>query len=456
MKNIIISTIVFIVGAAALFSCQKEFVYVFAEVGPELSVESYSESAYMGGKVAFSVTISDEDFDLSTLKAQLYFDLDMVSDTTIRTTENGTYDGVLEVPFMANIPNGNASLVFVGQNVGQAITRDTVMVSIIRPVFDYLTLTTSDGDEYTMLSTGEDYEYAVTGDFPAQCDAIITSSPIEGTDKVITFGWDGSAVAVDAETEIPFSNSVDGYTISFNTYSFEAAPFLTIYVNGVAASMSSAGLYEAVVSLTQNEEFQISGYDPGFSGWTIDPDFIETVDDSGTYKFLPVDGLYKVTVDFNNLFFKFETMQSQTEYATLNEDGSGAVWLIGSTCVGKPTTAQGASWDPETGGLCLAQMETGIHQITLVAGTQLTTDEINFKFFHQKSWGGEFGGGTISTTSPLVTIGESDGNINLADGVTLEEGVAYRFTVDLTNTEVDTSGDNMVMTGAVLYVDIVE
>ena len=218
------------------------------------------------------------------------------------------------------------------------------------------------------------------------------------------------------------------------------------------ASMTDDGNYEAVVNLTQDGEFQVSGYSENFSDWTIDPDFIEMTSESGTFRFLPVDGMYKITMDMANKFFKFEAMKSSTELATLNEDGTGAVWLIGSTCVGKPTISQGASWNPENGGLCLAQIEPGVHQITLVAGVQLTTSDIDFKFFHQKTWGGEFGGGTITTDSPLITIGESDGNIHLADGVTLEAGGVYRFTVDLTNATVDNSGDNMVMSGAVLSV----
>ena len=439
-------------GAALAVSCKQEFEYKFAEKGPDLTVSSFSESAYMGGSLSFSVDINDDDFDLSTLKAKLYFDQDMVSDTTIRTKTDGTYEGVLEVPFLANIPNGTASLVFEAQNVGQAITADTVAVAVSRPEFEYLTLVTSDGQQYRMESTGTAYEYAVEGSFPAQCNAVIESPAVPGTENVLHFGWSSGAVALDGESEIPFSYSASGYTITFNTLTFEASPFVTIEIAGTVASMTDDGNYEAVVNLTQDGEFQVSGYSENFSDWTIDPDFIEMTSESGTFRFLPVDGMYKITMDMANKFFKFEAMKSSTELATLNEDGTGAVWLIGSTCVGKPTISQGASWNPENGGLCLAQIEPGVHQITLVAGVQLTTSDIDFKFFHQKTWGGEFGGGTITTDSPLITIGESDGNIHLADGVTLEAGGVYRFTVDLTNATVDNSGDNMVMSGAVLSV----
>lgn len=450
MNRIVKISVCLLAGCMSMLSCQKEFKYVFADKGPDLKVNSFSESAYMGGEIEFSVDISDSDFDLSTLKAQLFFDQDMVSDTTIRTRQNGTYTGKLSIPFLANIPDGNASLVFVGQNVGQAITKDTVEVAVSRPEFSYLTLKTED-QTYRMEKTSA-YTYSATGDFPAQCNAVIESSEVPGTDRTLTFGWNGTEVEVGAESEIPFSNSVQGYTITFNTKTFEASPFITIYVNGEKAKMVDGNNYSAVVSLKQNGSLQITGYDHGFSDWRIDPDYIETVDDAGEYTFLPVDGLYKVNIDFANKFFKFEAMKSTSELATLNADGTGAVWLIGDTKVGKPTMAQGASWSPEAGGLCLSQIEPKKFQITLVAGVQLATDAIDFKFFHQKTWGGEFGGGTLTTDSQLVTVGETDGNIHLADGVTLELGGVYRFVLDLTAATVDNSGSNMVMSGAVLSV----
>ena len=453
MKKIIKTAIVSLAAASALVSCQKEFEYVFAEEGPDMTVESSSEAAYMGGRLTFSVNVSDSDFDLSTLKAQLLFDKDVVADTTIRTKTSGTYEGWLNVPFLKDIPDGNASLVFLAQNVGQAITADTVYVAVTRPEFEYLTLTTSDGTEYRMMPTGEKHTYAVEDDFPAQCNATIKTTPVPDTDNVLNFGWASGAVALDATGEIPFSYSQRGYTITFNTMTFEASPFVTIEVNGTTTTMTDSGNYQAVVSLTKGGTIEFSGYEQGFADWNLDPDYIEATDNPNMFTFLPMDGLYKITLDMANKYFLFEAMKSQTEYATLNEDGTGAVWLIGGTCVGKPTLAQSASWNPEAAGYSLAQVEKGIHQITLVAGVQLTTTNVDFKFFHQKTWGGEFGGGTITTDSPLLTIGESDGNIHLAEGVELENGGVYRFTLDLTNTTVDNSGSNMVMKGAVLSLE---
>ena len=75
--------------------------------------------------------------------------------------------------------------------------------------------------------------------------------------------------------------------------------------------------------------------------------------------------------------------------------------------------------------------------MTVVAGEQIKSDDINFKFFHQQGWGGEYKNDALSTTSDLVFIGDGTngrdaGNLGLVKGKSLENGVAYRFTVDVT------------------------
>lgn len=52
-------------------------------------------------------------------------------------------------------------------------------------------------------------------------------------------------------------------------------------------------------------------------------------DPAGGFKFLAVDGLYKLTVETKNEFIRVEAMKDKSNLATLNSDGTGAVWLIG-------------------------------------------------------------------------------------------------------------------------------
>lgn len=451
MRQSIKVSIAVLAGILTLSSCKKEFEYVFADHGPDVVVNSYSESAYMGSVIGFSVAISDPEFALSTLKSELYFDAVAVNDVTIRTKEQGTYEGEIAVPLMADIPDGTATLVFTGTNVGQGQTvLDPVEVSVTRPDFEYLTLRTEEGQEYRMDRI-EKYVYSVTELFPVNVNAIIEAPAIAEGEDPVSFGWNGTEIDAESDGMIPFSNGVAGeYEVTFNTFSFEGSPFVTLTINDEETTMIDTDTYEAVLDLVQGQTVTVDGYVPGFEDWTIDPDWFETVSD-GEYRFLAVDGKYKIIIELDNKFFRVEAMKSDTELATLNADGTGAVWLIGDANVGKPTMEQGASWSPELGGLCLAQIEPKKYQITLTAGINILTDAVDFKFFHQKTWGGEFGGGTITSQSPLFISGESDGNIHIAEGQTLELGAVYRFVLDLTAATYDASASKM--SGAILTVE---
>lgn len=446
MKEILFKSGIALLLLAALTGCKKKFQEnEQTENGPQITVNSYSQTAVMGGKVNFSVAISDSEFELSTLKATLLFDETPVDDITIRTKEAGTYTGTLQVPFLANIPDGTASLQLVAQNTGLGKTTLSKDVAISRPVFAYLTLTDETGHEYRM-EHGEGFNYAVTADFPSEVKATITTPPVSDGEAGLTFGFLSGAIALGGTEPIPFSNGVAGnYTISFNTLTFEGAPFTKLSINGANAAMVDANNYAAIINLTQNGEVKIEGYVPGFQDWTIDPDFLEATSVDGTYKFLAMDGLYRFNIGVADKFFKVEAMSSETEYAKLSEDCSGTLWLIGGDCYGKPAIWS-YSWNPEQCGLCFAQVSRKVHQLTFVAGVQLKTNAIDFKFFGQKTWGIEFGGAN-TTDSGLITIGASDGNIHLAEGIKLDIGGIYRLTVDLNAASVN---DNKI-TGAMVH-----
>jgi hypothetical protein len=144
-------------------------------------------------------------------------------------------------------------------------------------------------------------------------------------------------------------------------------------------------------------------------------------------------------------------MKSATALGTLNADGTGeAIWAIGDMSIGKPATKNGASWSPENGGLCLARVADKKFQITLVGGVSLNATKFDFKLFWQKTWGGEFKGpsevsgagyGRISTTSVIVMVNATSGNIGLVTGKKLDLGGVYRFTVDVSG-----GVDNAVLT----------
>lgn len=76
---------------------------------PTMDFQAEPSSALFGDSLPFTIKASDADVPLSTLKAQLYFSDEMVSETVIRTKVSGQeYNGKIYVPYLANIPNGTS------------------------------------------------------------------------------------------------------------------------------------------------------------------------------------------------------------------------------------------------------------------------------------------------------------------------------------------------------------
>lgn len=433
-----------LLAAACTTACKDDPELLTTDVGPEMTAVSSDASGIFGGKVGFEATMTDR-YALSTLKAQIFFDDEMVAEEVIRTKENGTYSGTVTLPFYKNVPDGEATLRLVGQNVrfGQTFVERPLAAS--RPKPDHLVFVLGE-QEYRMEPTGVDYEYAVTADFPQKPQGYITTPDLDGQGSVVTFGYSSEqgGIVSDLTEPIPFANSNAGeFTVTFNLKSFEGSPFIKLLFNDAEMTMVDNDNYSIVTTLTQNQTYTLTGVSD-FADWDIDRDFFERADASNpeALTFLPMSGMYKVTANFKHSYLRIEAMKSATELATLNEDGSGAIWAIGGMSVGKPTLKNAASWSPEQGGMCLARVADKKYQLTFVAGVSIDASSFDFKFFHQKTWGGEFGGDDISTASDLVKISDS-GNLGLAEGKTLDLGGIYRFTVDI-------SGGN---TAAVLTVE---
>ena len=433
-----------LLAAACTTACKDDPELLTTDVGPEMTAVSSDASGVFGGKVGFEATMTDR-YALSTLKAQIFFDDEMVAEEVIRTKENGTYSGTVTLPFYKNVPDGEATLRLVGQNVrfGQTFVERPLAAS--RPKPDHLVFVLGE-QEYRMEPTGVDYEYAVTADFPQKPQGYISTPDLDGLGSVVTFGYSSEqgGIVSDSTEPIPFANSNAGeFTVTFNLKSFEGSPFIKLLFNDAEMTMVDNDNYSIVTTLTQNQTYTLTGVSD-FAGWDIDRDFFERADASNpeALTFLPMSGMYKVTANFKHSYLRIEAMKSATELATLNEDGSGAIWAIGGMSVGKPTLKNAASWSPEQGGMCLARVADKKYQLTFVAGVSIDASSFDFKFFHPKTWGGEFGGDDISTASDLVKISDS-GNLGLAEGKTLDLGGIYRFTVDI-------SGGN---TAAVLTVE---
>lgn len=211
---------------------------------------------------------------------------------------------------------------------------------------------------------------------------------------------------------------------------------------------TGANTYASVLHMTQGKDYQLSGTDEWLANsWYVDPDFFSRNDD-GSLKFLPISGYYKMKADFNIGYFRIEPVNEQGNPLTYNPaDGSGCVWVIGNSGIGKPDINYAGNWGASNGWsptpdmfLPMAQIGDNVYQLTLTIGKQLKATDVNFKFFHQPGYGNDSGDefnntGTtrITTTSNLFRIDTSEnGNVKLKQGASLKEGATYVFTLDCT------------------------
>ena len=403
-------------GTLAFAACQEQTPeFKLTDVGPETTVNSCTESTYMGADIKFSVTIEDKDFALSTLKATLLYDETEVNNVTIRTKENGaTYEGTIQAPLYKEIGDGIATLVFASQNVGMGLTYDTTYVALKRPDFASLTLKTEEGAEYELAKV-EDYKYELTQEFPEKVKGVLVTPAINAEGDVITIGWDGSALSAEKTASIPFTAGVAGkYTIAVDLYTLKASPL-------------GATNVAAVYQLEQGQVMDFGGV-VDLNNWTVDYDFFEVNDDFTEVKFRAASGNYLLTYDADKLYVKAEPVDAEGNPATLAEDGTGTPWVIGAN-FGKPVIGPG--WNTTEGAYPMACIGDKLYQFTLTAPGQLAVSGADFKIFHQKGWGGEFLTPDYAeiNLAPAFEIPAADGNIK---GAALEGGKSYKLILDLT------------------------
>ena len=398
---------------------------------PVMKVQTSIGSAFMGDSLKFDVNVEDSSIPLSTVKAQLFFNDEKVSETVIRTKTNGAYAGKVHVPYYANIPNGKASLKFILQNINFTTTEEVHEVAVSRPDFPYLTFVSEKGD-YRMERTGA-YSYAVTEDFPQKIKGYIKSPVMGENGNEITFGWNNDAIAEGVTETIPFSNATGGeYTISFNSLDYSAAPFIIAYaVNGEVMQRVDDTNYSIDLSLKQGDKVVVEGFED-FDSWWTDPSYF--TGESGDLRFVPMDGTYRITANLSLNYLIVEALSGNTP-ASLQPDGTGAIWIIGDG-IGKPSVSSNAvGWNTDK-AICMAPMGNKKYRVIVEGGKTVKTNDINFKFFHQKNWGGEFKHETLRSESDLIFVGDGTngrdpGNLGLFEGKELEAGVRYSLTVDL-------------------------
>jgi hypothetical protein len=434
---------IFILTAFVLVfaACRKEYHEPEQKGNPVITPVDIPQSGHFGDSLPFTIGVGDNEIALSQLKLQLLFGETKVSEFIVRTKEAGNYSGKIPVPFLKDIPNGTATLRVILQNITTKTTVLDLPLPLTRPQFPYITLVMENGDTARLLPTANDDEYGITGTFPLKIKGYFKAPKAGANGNEITFGVEGGQVEQNSTGLIDFSSLVANYTVVFNTYSYRYGPAVRIndvpMVQIVSGPYANTGgnyqeQYYADVALSQEDSVKFDDFDD-LDNWWIDPDFFSQASKT-TLVFKAQAGKYRILANFVHHYIYAELMQDN-DLAVTGADGGGTVWVIGEG-IGKPSaTANETAWTTEK-GLCMAPIGDKKYRITGIVGKTLKPT-INFKFFYQKGWGGEFYGsantdnkGIISSTGTLIEVA-LDGNIKNVAGQTLKNDSTYIFIVDL-------------------------
>lgn len=427
------SLLAIILGAAAMLpACSDDEM---APGNPVMDVTGNLGQACFGDSLTINIKATDDEVPLSTIHAELYFGTELVSEQVVRTKVSGAdYKTRVFVPYYANIPDGKATLRLTLQNIHFTITEQTYSVQINHADYPSLTFRAEDGTEYTMQRQ-EKNVYAMTQRFPAEMRGVIVAKPISEDGNEIIFGYENSEIKPFTTGMIPFSNSAPGrYTIRFNTFTLEGSPFVVMTLNGERLEAIDETTSSIDMNLAKGDVLTPDGF-PDFNDWWINPDYF-TRNENGTLTFNAYNGNYRIIADTKMKYFRVYKLLGNNP-ATLNEDGTGALWIIGEG-IGHPSLSNTVGWTTEK-ALCMAPTGEKTYQMTVVGGKTVAVDAINFKFFGQMGWGVELTGADLVSKSSLIGVGtgadgngHDNGNLFLEDGVKLQDNGVYVITVDLT------------------------
>ncbi|SNU10270.1 protein of unknown function [Prevotellaceae bacterium KH2P17] len=393
--------------------------------------------ALMGDSISFTANCSNQaGVSLSTLKAELYYDGERVSEQTIRTKTEGDYSGRLSVPYFPVIPNGTAELRLTLQDVSMATAVKSIPVSVRRPEFAHISFVSADGNTYTMTPDADDpYQFSAHISTPLTVfRGYFRADAASPGGQPLTFGWDGTAVAINNTGNISFNaEDANNVTVTFNTRYFTYGPQ---YVPSIALLLFDTDGEAQLLDMVQGRSYRFEGNDAMTTDeWYYDPDYL-TPNADGSFTFNVISGRYSFMPDFGNKYFRIHPVAADGSPLTAQLDGSGCIWIIGSAGINKPTwqAVNHGWWTGVENDLALAPIGNKKYQVTLTVGKQLNAADVDFKFFGQPNWGVEFGSTTsnfyLTTDNPYFQVGAADGNIKPAEGATLTDGETYVFTID--------------------------
>lgn len=396
---------------------------------------------YMGDSIEIKYSIKSNDFRANQSKIQLYVGENMVSERMMTTPADGDYAGKIYIPYYKGIEDQPVTVKVRTQNERFASSTAEQTVELVRPKYDKLYLVDSEGNRHVMTPSADDpFLFSVTDEFPSELYATIVAPAYGENGNEIVFGNSDGAITNGVTDNINFSADGDGrYTVTFNTKTYVGTPFIKFAMNGVEFEKVDNNNFKVDGELKQGQIIEVTGLKNDYANYWINPTFFDVVKDTNgkKLKFRGQDGQYRFTCDKSKKYFRVLPLGSDgSSLATMSKNEPG-VWVIGDANIGFPSYKKNNSnWNAkETNAIPLCPIGNNIYELVLLAGTNINPGSINYKFFYQNGWGGEFKAGNYTSVEgiqPYFRVNSTDGNIRAGNsGITA--GKYYRVRLDLTN-----------------------
>lgn len=451
-------------------SCQPDsYRKVYPEGKPVMEAQLLTNDVKFGeDSIAFSVTITETQTPLSTLSIKVIVGINVIANEEIRTPDYSyTNTFVYPVPFGPNMPEGELVKVYLTATNVEGTTTDIIISECVghRPTIETLYIMPPT-IQYKPLGKGQqmqlDGEQFVAYDlaYPKsiECLLAVVGTKFGRVDwNYPVFGIINNQIAPITQeqfesgeaTSITLSNdafqTID--TIRFNPMTFElyfggkvAQPVSKLDVMTDLAEVAGKPYRHAKIFFDPALEVTITGVSNLATAYNMD--YMEH-QGGDVVKFLAEKGMYDVYYFAEQDYIVVDPL-ADAVYPNV-------MWVTGvgfGHPTAEPTTTGGWGFDNPGQYIACRTIAPKVYQFTAYFLNGENADfadygSLNFKFFHQKGWGGEEVGGNYTQVGLNIHGVDSEGLTKLNGDTGCEKGNwiatkepfegVYRVTLDQNN-----------------------
>jgi len=450
----------------ALVACQPDhFRTVFPNEKPEMSASlAQTEIRYGVDTIDITVHISSKQTPLSTLTVMVTSgeqETTRLITKEVLRTKDYDYSATLRypIPFQAGMAEGGAIKVYLTAENVEGDQNTQVIGGCIghRPAINQLYMISSvinskvKTTELTLVDA-DNLIYEATVAYPNTFSVYLSDAKtkfgrMDWNNATIVFGAQNGNVCIAADNtcdpiavqheELISINKVIFDAINF-TFDVEGTPLTPVTSLDIMAdleaspsSLNDAAAYRGnTIYFGPDETILFSGFTGNLAD-VLSPDWFTIIDDTHA-RFLGAEGMYKAYYKTAEDYLVVETMPDAAY--------PDALWVCGvgmaqpSLSAAAPTTSW--NWNSPTDYFCCRKVSTGVYQFTAYMKNEADAEHegwgsVNFKFFHQRGWGGEESGPDYQMSGlNIVGSSEASNNGNWWATTTPFEGV-YRVTLDM-------------------------